>query len=515
MIFTYIKVKFGETVLANINSIAVIGLAGEKVEVEVDLSSGLPAFNIVGLPDKAVEESKERVRSAIKNSGCNFPQKRITVNLAPADLRKEGPSYDLPIAIGILLASDQIIFDSTELAIVGELSLNGDIRRTNGILPAVISAKELQFKAIVIPEKNTKEASIVDGIDIFATKNLKEIVRHFRNEQLLKAIPYQEFNPTEEHIYDIDFSQIVGQEHAKRALEIAASGGHNLFMSGPPGSGKTLLAKALVSILPPLTYTEALEVTKIYSIVGELKDGSLKSTRPYRNPHHTTSDIALIGGGKWPRPGEISLAHRGVLFLDELPEFPRHVLEVLRQPLEEGFITISRANGTLAFPAQFMLVAAQNPCPCGFSSDPEKRCSCNSAQIVRYQKKVSGPLLDRMDIHLEVPRVEYDKLAENFSSEKSVDIRKRVISARVKQQVRFAGLKTLTNSEMNLKQVKQHCNLNDDSKNLLLSASKQLGLSARSYHRILKLSRTIADLEGTTDIKLDHIAEALQYRPRI
>lgn len=502
--------------LAKVRSAAVLSLDAQPVEVEVDISNGLPTLTIVGLPDKAVEESKERVRSAIKNSGAEFPQKKIIVNLAPADIKKEGPSYDLPIAIGVLLASEQLDFDPSKSLILGELSLNGEVRHTNGILPMVISAKENGFEKVFLPKINSREAAIVENIDIFPVETLKELILHFRDEKFIakeEKFNFENFFSEKEH--EFDFAYIKGHEHAKRAMEIAAAGAHNMLMSGPPGSGKTLLSKAFASILPEMTREEALEVTKIYSVAGILpKETPIITERPVRTPHHTSSDIALIGGGKWPRPGEISLAHRGVLFLDEFPEFPRFVLEVLRQPLEDNKITISRATGSCTFPAKFILLAAQNPCPCGYATDSAKECLCSPLQIQRYNKKISGPLLDRIDIHMEVPRLEYDKLENEAVAEKSAEVKKRTEKAREIQQKRFQDSKAVTNSEMSVQELKKFCALNEEAKSLLRSAANELKMSARTYHKIIKLARTIADLDNTSDIETGHIAEAIQYRPR-
>ena len=502
--------------LAKVISCAVVGLEGAIVEVEVDISPGLPSFTIVGLPDTAVQEARERVRAAIRNSGCTFPMKRIVVNLAPADLKKAGPAYDLPIATGILLSSEQVYADVSQTIILGELSLDGSLRHTNGILPMVALARQEGISTIIVPEADAKEASLIEGTKIIPISSLAQLVSHFRGE--IPAPEYkhdevEEYIPPASSITDLAY--IKGQEHAKRALEVAAAGGHNVIMMGPPGSGKTLLARSLPSILPPMTTEEALEVTKIYSVCGLLpSDTPLIRQRPFRSPHYTISNAGLVGGGHWPRPGEISLSHRGVLFLDELPEFGHAVLEVLRQPVEDKVITISRAQGSVTFPANFMMVGAMNPCPCGYYGDPFKQCTCPPSLVSRYQRRISGPFIDRVDIFIEVPHIDYEKLADDRLGEKSDKVQARVNAAHSIQQKRFEGTKLSCNTEMTPTEVREFCRVEDQAQSLLKAAMKQLYLSARAFHRILKLARTIADLENTDIIKAHHVAEAIQYRPR-
>jgi len=495
------------------HSAEILGLGGAVIDVEVDLAPGLFHFSLVGLPDKAVEEAKERVSSAIKNSGLRHPQKknqRVIVSLAPADLKKEGPLFDLAIAIGYLMASHQLEFDPNGKIFLGELALDGSLRKIKGALSLAMSAREAGFKEIILPEENAPEASLVDGVAVFGAKNLTQVLKHLRGEEKIPAHPRVAIE--QDATYPLDFGEIKGQEIAKRGLALAAAGGHHVLMVGPPGTGKTMLARALPSILPPMSFDEILEVTKIHSVSGNLKKPYM-SERPFRNPHHTASYVALVGGGQSPHPGEITLAHRGVLFLDEFPEFERRVLEALRQPLEDGDITVSRAKGTLTFPARSLMVFAMNPCPCGNFGSDTKPCLCSTQTLYRYQRKVSGPIADRIDIWLEVPHFEHEKMSERSRLE-SGEIQKRVKSAREIQKERFSKREAKLNSQMRPKDLEEFAPLSLGARDLLHTAAKKLDLSARAYHRIIKLARTIADFEGEKNIKNEHLLEALQYRPR-
>lgn len=505
--------------LATIASCAIVGLSGVPVLVEVDFNpKRLPAFTVVGLPDKAIQESRERVQSAIRNTNLSYPMKRYTVNLAPADLRKEGPAYDLPIALGVLAATKQLPPESLEGAVcIGELSLDGSLRPVRGVISMAEMTRAEGYETLYVPAENAAEAALIPDIDVIPVPTLGHLVEHLFGMQHLAPYQREENSAMASLPPDLmDFADIKGQEHVKRALEVAAAGAHNVLLSGPPGAGKTLMARALPGILPQMSIEEALEVTRIYSVSGLLPSGSgLIAHRPYRSPHHTTSHAGLVGGGQWPRPGEISLAHRGVLFLDELPEFSHKVLEVLRQPMEDKQVTISRAQGSLTFPANFMLVGAMNPCPCGHYGNPREECTCSRGAIDRYQKRISGPLLDRFDIHVDVPAVEPDKLTDDRRGEPSSALQARVEESRQRQRQRFADYEHLqSNADMGPGEIKMFCTPDAAGQKLLKAALQQMKLSARGYHRTLKLARTIADLAGSDQIEVPHLAEAIQYRPK-
>ena len=501
--------------LAKAKSCAVVGLDGFVVDVEVDISPGLPRFDVVGLPDTAVQEARARVRAAVRNSGCEFPLRRITANLAPADVRKAGSTYDLPLAVALLQSSGQLEHVSQDAMFLGQLSLNGDVLHIDGVLPMVALARDAGISKVFVPVPDGQEAALIEGIEVYPVDSLPGLIQYLRGEADIAPLEYDEsvLTPSDAE-NSFDLSGVRGQEHGKRALEVAAAGSHNLLMSGPPGSGKTLLARALPSVLPPLTHPEAIEVTKVYSVADALpKDRPLITERPFRSPHHTISYAGLVGGGTRPGPGEITMSHRGVLFLDELPEFGHRILEAMRQPLEDKSVVISRAQGSVTYPANFMLVGAMNPCPCGYYGDPHKECSCSTSQVFRYAKRISGPMLDRIDIFVDVPSVDYEKLAGPATAEPSRSVRARTERARKVQSKRYSGSDILTNSDMGPNEVYQFCELDEQASGLVKTAMKQMHLSARAYHRILKLARTIADLADEERIEAAHVAEALQYRP--